>query len=77
MRKKLLLAIVILGIFFFLLNSQKQASDQEYASQVLDQYIRYYCPRDGDCTKKQALARAKKDWAEIYDLGFFLLEENE
>lgn len=77
MRKKLLLAIVILGIFFFSLTSQKQISDKEYAAQVLNQYIRYYCPRDGDCTREQALARTKKDWADIYDLGFFLLEENE
>jgi hypothetical protein len=77
MTKRLLLAIVILGILIFMLNSKKQISDKDYALQVLDQYIRYYCPRDGDCSRGQALARAKKDWPEIYNLGFFILEENE
>lgn len=77
MRKKLLLAIVILGIFLFSLTSQKQISDKEYAAQVLDQYIRYYCPRDNVCSHRQALIRMQRDWPHIYKLGFFVLEENE
>ena len=74
MTKRLLLAIVILGIFIFMLNSKKQISDKDYTLQVLDQYIRYYCPRDGDCNRKQALGRIKKDWPEAYNLGFYMLE---
>jgi len=77
MNKKILLLTAILGIFFFALKNKKQISDKDYALQVLDQYIRYYCPRDGDCSRKQALTRAKRDWPEIYNLGFANLEENE
>lgn len=77
MTKKLLLAIVILGIFFFSLNVKISISDKEYSALVLNQYIRYYCSRDGDCSRKQALNRAKRDWPEIYNLGFSILEENE
>ena len=77
MIKKLLLVIIILGIFFFTLNSKKQVSDKEYAAQVLDQYIRYYCPRDNVCNHRQALIRMQRDWPHIYKLGFSVLEENE
>lgn len=77
MTKKLLLAIVILGIFFFTLNSKKQVGDKEYATQVLDQYIHYYCPHDNICSRRQALDRMRRDWPHIYKLGFSVLEENE
>lgn len=77
MIKKLLLVIIILEIFFFTLNSKKQVSDKEYAAQVLDQYIRYYCPRDNVCSHRQALIRMQRDWPHIYKLGFSVLEENE
>ena len=77
MTKKILLAAAILGIFFFTLKTKKQISDKEYALQVLDQYIRYYCPNAGTCTRKKALQRLRADWPHIYNLGFSVLEENE
>jgi hypothetical protein len=77
MTKKILLATFILGIIFFRLSTEKQISDKEYALQVLDQYIRYYCPRDNVCSRHQALARMQRDWPHIYKLGFSILEENE
>mgnify|MGYP001588824693 FL=1 len=77
MTKKILLGITILGIFFFTLKNNKQISDKEYAAQVLDQYIRYYCPNAGICTRKEALRRLRADWPHVYKLGFSVLEENE
>ena len=77
MTKKILLGITILGIFLFILQTKKRISDKDYALQVLDQYIRYYCPRDNVCSRRQALARMQRDWPHIYKLGFSILEENE
>ena len=77
MNKKILLLTAILGIFFFALKNKKQISDKEYATQVLDQYIRYYCPKDGVCSHRQALDRMQRDWPHIYKLGFSILEEYE
>lgn len=77
MIKKILLGITILGIFFLILKNNKQISNKEYAFQVLDQYIRYYCSRDNICSHRQALNRMQRDWPHIYKLGFSVLEENE
>ena len=74
MTKKILLGITILGIFLFILQNKKQINDREYAIQVLDQYIRYYCPNTGTCTKEKALLRLKRDWPHVYNLGFQILE---
>lgn len=77
MTKKILLAVFILGIIFFRLSTKTEISDKDYALQVLDQYIRYYCPRDNICSHRQALTRMQRDWPHVYKLGFSILEENE
>lgn len=75
MIKKILLAIIFLGIFIFAFTAKKQTGEKEYATQVLDQYIRYYCPNAGTCTRKKALSRLKSDWPHVYKLGFQALEK--
>lgn len=77
MTKKVLLASLVLGIIFFRLLTKKQISDKDYALQVLDQYIRYYCPNAGTCAREKALERLRLDWPNVYKLGFSVLEENE
>jgi|GEM_PF-5798000 len=71
----LLITIVYLAVVAAI--NQRKVTEKEYALQVLDQYIRYYCPKDGVCSHHQALARMQRDWPHIYKLGFSILEENE
>lgn len=53
---------------------QQSVTDQEYAAQVLDQYIKYYCPSAGVCSRQKALRRLRRDWPHVYKLGFQILE---
>lgn len=57
--------------------NQRKVTEKEYAARILDQYIRYYCPNAGMCTRKKALERLQRDWPHVYKLGFSILEENE
>ena len=75
------LSIIILLITIFLAvkaaTFQNAVTKEDYAIQVLDQYIKYYCPNAGTCTRKKALERLRRDWPHVYRLGFSILEENE
>lgn len=55
---------------------QQSVTDREYAAQVLEQYIKYYCPNAGTCTRKKALERLRRDWPHVYELGFNILEKD-
>jgi len=74
--------IVLVIIMFYLIpmihravSSTQGISDKEWASQVLDQYIRYYCPTSGICNRKNGLERMRRDWPRIYLSGFNILED--
>ena len=81
MKRHKQLSIIILLIIIFLavkaVKIQNAVTKEEYAAQVLDQYIKYYCPNAGTCTRKKALERLQRDWPHVYKLGFSILEENE
>lgn len=75
--KTLLLAAISLVIIFLAVNAvkvQRTVNQKEYTIQVLDQYIKYYCPNDDTCTQKKALERLRRDWPHVYKLGFQILE---
>ena len=73
-----LVITAIIAVFAInLIKIQQSVSDKEYAAQVLDQYIKYYCPNAGTCDRKKALERLRRDWPHVYKLGFSILEENE
>lgn len=75
--KTLLLTAISLVIIFLAVNTvkaQRTVNQKEYTVQVLDQYIKYYCPNAGTCTRKKALERLRRHWPHIYKLGFQILE---
>ncbi len=57
--------------------AQRRVSQKEFTAQVLNQYIKYYCPNAGVCSRKKALEGLKRDWPHVYKLGFQVLEEND
>lgn len=57
-------------------NRQRSVTDQEYATRIIDQYIKYYCPNAGVCSRKKALERLRRDWPHVYKLGFQILERD-
>lgn len=59
------------------IQTQRKVTQKEYTTQVLDQYLRYYCPAVGTCTRKKALDRLHRDWPHVYQLGFQVLEDAE
>jgi cell division protein FtsI/penicillin-binding protein 2 len=71
----LLITIVYLAVVTAI--DQRKVTEEEYAAQVLNQYIKYYCPNAGTCDRKKALERLRLDWPHVYRLGFSILEENE
>ncbi len=81
MKRHKQLSIIILLIIIFLAvraaKIQNAVTKEEYAAQVLDQYIRYYCPNSGICDRKKALERLQRDWPHVYALGFSILENDE
>jgi len=81
MKRHKQLSIIILLIIIFLavkaVKIQNAVTKEEFAAQVLDQYIKYYCPNAGTCDRKKALERLQRDWPHVYKLGFSILEENE
>lgn len=80
MKRHKRLSIIILLIITFLaakaVKIKNAATKEEYATQVLDQYIRYYCPHAGVCSREKALSNLRRDWPHVYKLGFSVLEEN-
>ncbi len=57
---------------------QGEINDQKrFTSEVLEQYIRYYCPNAGVCRESQALERMNREWPHVYRLGFQVLEHEE
>ncbi len=73
----LIILIIIVSIAMNAIRTQRQVSQKEFTTQVLDQYIKYYCPNAGICDRKKALGRLRRDWPHVYSLGFSILEENE
>jgi uncharacterized membrane protein len=73
------LSIIILLIIIFLavaaIKVQKSVTKEEYAAQVLDQYIKYFCPRNNICSQKAALNNLRLSWPNVYQAGFSILED--
>lgn len=73
--------VLILSFILIAVSLLRQAhrgeveNNQVFATNVLGQYIRYYCPHSGLCTRKKALIRMKTNWPHIYRLGFQELRE--
>ena len=64
------LGIAVAVSFVWIQRSRDAAEPKLFTLKVLDQYIKYYCPNSGTCTRKNALRRMKRDWPHIYRLGF-------
>lgn len=74
--RAIFLTIVFIFLAFALLKNSA-IQEKEYAMQVLDQYIKYYCPQSGTCTRRQALRRIRKDWPAMYNLEFNILDDEQ
>lgn len=71
------LLFTILLLSLHAVRIQRTVTPKEYATQVLDQYMKYYCPTSGICTRKKALQKLRRDWPHVYQLGFQVLENDE
>ncbi|MBI5357157.1 hypothetical protein HZB78_06135 [Candidatus Collierbacteria bacterium] len=79
-QKRRILFLVILIIIAAAINAiktQNRVSQKEFTTQVLDQYIKYYCPNAGTCSREKALSSLRSDWPQLYSRGFSILENNE
>lgn len=72
----LVLLIIIASLAVNSVVTQTKITEKEYAGQVLDQYIKYYCPTAGTCARKKALEKLRRDWPHVYKLGFQALEND-
>lgn len=72
-----ILLFIALLVAIRAIQTQRKVTQKEYTAQVLDQYIRYYCPAVGTCSRTKALDRLRRDWPHVYQLGFQVLEDAE
>lgn len=77
MTQKQIIIVILLSLSLIALKllHRPAASETEFASQVLDQYIRYFCPRDGICDHSQGLKSLRLAWPNVYQAGFSILED--
>lgn len=78
MNHRFLFLVIALTVFFLWINRSRDAQTPEFfATKVLDQYIKFYCPQAGTCTRKDALSRMRREWPHVYRLGFQVLEQDD
>lgn len=78
MNHRFLFLVIAITAFFLWTNRSRDAQTPElFATKVLDQYIKFYCPQSGTCTRKDALSRMHREWPHVYQLGFQELEQDD